>query len=155
MQNQINIDIVALGSMQIKETKQDGTFHRYCLHPGQSLTGQPQEVIDVATATWTPEVIQAYQDSLPPEPTPEEKLQAWRETTRVGPLQLRRALRAMEEMETINNYMNNLASDEVKEAWEYATVIPRLDPLVEGLQGILERTDEEVDQLFELALTFP
>ena len=78
-----------------------------------------------------------------------------RSSMRCGPLQLRRALRAMGEMETINNYMNNLASDEVKEAWDYATVIPRLDPLVVGLQEILEKTDEEVDQLFELALTFP
>jgi len=88
-------------------------------------------------------------------PTEEEVLQRWRENTRVGPLQLRRALRQMGEMATVKTYMETQATEEEQEAWEYATTIPRLDPLVVGLQGILERTDEEVDQLFELALTFP
>ena len=83
-----------------------------------------------------------------------DSVQIWRETTSVGPLQLRRALRAMGEMDAINAYMET-ASEEVKEAWKYATIIPRLDPLVVGLQSVMERTDEEVDQLFELALTFP
>ena len=83
------------------------------------------------------------------------QIEMWRESTRVGPLQLRRALRQMGEMATVKTYMETQATEEEQEAWEYATVIPRLDPLVVGLQGILERTDEEVDQLFELALTFP
>ena len=95
------------------------------------------------------------QVTYPHVPTPEEELQAWRENGKVGPLQIRRALRAMGEMETVKTYMETQATEEEQEAWEYATVIPRLDPLVVGLQGILERTDEEVDQLFELALTFP
>jgi len=43
--------------------------HRYVLHPGADLTGQPQIVIDAASKAWTPEVLQAYQDSLPPAPT--------------------------------------------------------------------------------------
>lgn len=90
-----------------------------------------------------------------PEPTPEEVLQEWRENTRVGPLQLRRALRQMGEMETVKNYMENQATEEEQEAWEYATSIPRLDPIVQGLITMLNKTEEEADQLFELALTFP
>ena len=40
------------------------TFHRYCLAPGSDLTGQPEQVVAVATAAWTPEVIAAYQAQL-------------------------------------------------------------------------------------------
>lgn len=77
-----------------------------------------------------------------------------RENIVAGPLQLRRALRAMGEMETVKTYMET-APEEVQEAWEYATSIPRLDPLVVALQHELGRSDEEVDQIFELALSFP
>jgi hypothetical protein len=37
------------------------TFRRYCLPPGSDLTGQPEQVISIANAVWTPEVIAAYQ----------------------------------------------------------------------------------------------
>ena len=40
------------------------TFHRTSLIPGQDLTGQPEKVIAIAQAAWTPDVIAAYQDSL-------------------------------------------------------------------------------------------
>ena len=40
------------------------TFHRYCLAPGTDLTGQPEQVVTVATAAWTPEVVAAYQAQL-------------------------------------------------------------------------------------------
>ena len=36
-------------------------FRRYCLTPGSDLTGQPEQVVTVATAVWTPEVIATYQ----------------------------------------------------------------------------------------------
>lgn len=37
------------------------TFHRTSLTPGQSLTGQPSQVVAIAQAAWTPEVVTAYQ----------------------------------------------------------------------------------------------
>jgi hypothetical protein len=40
------------------------SYHRTTLAPGSDLAGQGQMVIAVATAVWTPEVIQAYQDRL-------------------------------------------------------------------------------------------
>ena len=46
------------------ETVKAQTFHRYCLAPGSDLTGQPDQVVTVATAAWTPEVIAAYQAQL-------------------------------------------------------------------------------------------
>jgi len=40
------------------------TFHRTSLTPAQDLTGQPTNVVAIATAAWTPEVIAAYQAQL-------------------------------------------------------------------------------------------
>lgn len=37
------------------------TFHRTSLTPGQDLTGQPAQVVAIAQAAWTPEVVAAYQ----------------------------------------------------------------------------------------------
>ena len=37
------------------------TYHRSILTPGQDLTGQPEKVVAIAQAAWTPEVIAAYQ----------------------------------------------------------------------------------------------
>ena len=40
------------------------TYHRYCLSPGDDLAGQPEQVIAIATALWTPAVIAAYKQQL-------------------------------------------------------------------------------------------
>jgi hypothetical protein len=40
------------------------TFHRTSLTPGQDLTGQPANVVAIAQAAWTPEVIAAYQQAM-------------------------------------------------------------------------------------------
>jgi DNA-binding transcriptional LysR family regulator len=37
------------------------TYHRTSLTPGQDLTGQPANVVAIAQAAWTPQVIAAYQ----------------------------------------------------------------------------------------------
>ncbi len=42
------------------------TFNRYVLAPGSDLTGQPEQVVAIANAIWTPEAISAYQASLKP-----------------------------------------------------------------------------------------
>lgn len=39
------------------------TYHRSSLTPGQDLTGQPEKVVAICNAAWTPEVIAAYQAS--------------------------------------------------------------------------------------------
>lgn len=36
-------------------------YHRSSLTPGQDLTGQPEKVVAIAQAAWTPEVIAAYE----------------------------------------------------------------------------------------------
>lgn len=40
------------------------TYHRSSLFPGQDLTGIPANVVAVANAVWTEELIQQYQDSI-------------------------------------------------------------------------------------------
>lgn len=37
------------------------TYHRTSLTPGQNLTGVPANVVAIAQAAWTPEIIAAYQ----------------------------------------------------------------------------------------------
>ena len=44
----------------------EGSTHRVSLEPGSDLTGQPQEVVNLAAATWTPAVIAAYKETLLP-----------------------------------------------------------------------------------------
>ena len=40
------------------------TYRRYCLNPGDNLAGQPEQVVAIATALWTPVVIAAYKQQL-------------------------------------------------------------------------------------------
>jgi hypothetical protein len=37
------------------------TYHRSSLQPGQDLTDQPEKVVAIAQAAWTPEVVAAYE----------------------------------------------------------------------------------------------
>ena len=38
---------------------------QYTLHPGDSLEGQPTEVVSIANALWTPAVVAAYKLANP------------------------------------------------------------------------------------------
>ena len=38
---------------------------QYTLNPGDSLEGQPTEVVNIATALWSPEVVAAYKLANP------------------------------------------------------------------------------------------
>jgi hypothetical protein len=69
-----------------------------------------------------------------------------------GPLQLRRALRQLGLYATITAAIA-VADEETQEAWEYASEVRRLDPMIESLRLGLGRTDAEVDAIFELAVT--
>ena len=47
---------------------------QYTLNPGDSLEGQPTEVVNIANALWTPAVVEAYKLANPapvPPPQPE------------------------------------------------------------------------------------
>lgn len=66
------IEILEDGQIQVRRADRvlkDGveiskTYHRHCLVPGNDLTNEDARVIAIAQATWTPEVIKTYKDSL-------------------------------------------------------------------------------------------
>lgn len=79
-------------------------------------------------------------------------LLAMRQGMEVGPLQLRRALRQLGLYQTIVDWVAT-QNEEIQEAWEYATVHKRLDPFIVAAVTGLGKTDEEVDAVFQLAIT--
>jgi hypothetical protein len=65
-------EVLTNGVLQVRLSDQilDGekvkssTYRRYCLVPGDDLTGQPEQVVKIANAVWTPDVIAAYKQQL-------------------------------------------------------------------------------------------
>lgn len=52
-----------LGAIGVK-TVTDGKAHRRVIHPGDDLSGESQEVVDLAGKTWTPEIVSAWEAHL-------------------------------------------------------------------------------------------
>ena len=74
------IEVLLNGSIQVRRRDQilkDGvevasTFHRHVVNPGDDTSTEDPRVAAIANATWTEEVVAAYQASLPqPEATAE------------------------------------------------------------------------------------
>jgi cobalamin biosynthesis Mg chelatase CobN len=63
------IEVLENGTIQVRcatRVLEDGvvlssSFHRHVLHPNQDLTDECPKVVAIANATWTPEVIAAYE----------------------------------------------------------------------------------------------
>jgi hypothetical protein len=66
----------------------------------------------------------------------------------VTPLQARRALRAAGLLATVNAWVASQADEDIKAAWEFASVIKRHDPLTLGAAAALGLTDAQLDGLF-------
>ena len=60
-------DIISKDSVEIARS-----YHRSLFNPGDDLSGQPQEVQDIAAVVWTDEVIAAYKASAEEAPETEE-----------------------------------------------------------------------------------
>ncbi len=66
------IEVLENGTIQVRcatRVDEDGTtlsssFHRHVLTPGQDLTDQDPKVVAIANATWTTEIVTAYNDML-------------------------------------------------------------------------------------------
>ena len=74
------IEVLENGTIQVRRAdvvlKDDvevgRQYHRHVLMPGEDVSAEVQRVQDVAAATWTADVVSAYQATLPdPEPEPE------------------------------------------------------------------------------------
>ena len=63
------IEVLEDGQIQVRTATvvdEDGTelsrsFHRHVIAPGDDTSGEAQRVVDVAAATWTPQVIADYE----------------------------------------------------------------------------------------------
>ena len=66
------IEVLENGVLQVRTATrvlEDGellssSFHRHVLTPGADTTNEDAKVVAIATATWTPEVIAAYEAML-------------------------------------------------------------------------------------------
>ena len=66
------IEVLLAGQIQVRTRNQvlrDGveiaaTYHRHVLAPGDDLTNEDPRVTAIAAATWTEEVVAAYQASI-------------------------------------------------------------------------------------------
>ena len=74
------IEVLLNGSVQVRRRDQilkDGvevaaTYHRHVVNPGDDVSNEDPRVAAIAAATWTDEVVAAYQASLPQEEAPAE-----------------------------------------------------------------------------------
>ena len=66
------IEVLEMGQVQVRTATrvlEDGvalssSFHRHVLVPGDDLSEQDAKVSAIATATWTPEVVTAYEEMI-------------------------------------------------------------------------------------------
>jgi len=66
------IEVLEMGQVQVRTATrvlEDGvalssSFHRHVLVPGDDLSGQDAKVSAIATATWTPEVVTAWEEMV-------------------------------------------------------------------------------------------
>ena len=69
------IEVLLDGSIQVRRKDQilrDGvevaaTYHRHVVHPGSDTSAEDPRVAAIAAATWTDEIIAAYQALIAPE----------------------------------------------------------------------------------------
>ena len=74
------IEVLELGQVQVRTATrvlEDGvalssSFHRHVLAPGDDLSEQDAKVSAIATATWTPEVVTAYEEMIAAQELPGE-----------------------------------------------------------------------------------
>lgn len=96
-----------------------------------------------------------WPDNLGPLPTAEQ-IETWTaeyeaqanvpET--VTPLQARRALRAAGLLPTVNAWVASQPDEDIKDAWEFASVIERYGPLTLGAAAALGLSEAQLDALF-------
>ena len=66
------IEVLEMGQVQVRTATrvlEDGvalsqSYHRHVLAPGDDLSEQDAKVSAIATATWTPEVVTAYEEMI-------------------------------------------------------------------------------------------
>ena len=54
----------SLGHLHVRETLQNGGFHRHVVSPGDDISKEAEAVKNMANKEWTPKLIQKYKDSI-------------------------------------------------------------------------------------------
>lgn len=75
-----------------------------------------------------------------------------RNTTKCTSWQLRRALTQMGLRDSVETAVAS-ADQDIKDMWEYATTYERMHPFVIAISTQLNKTPEEVDELFAVAIS--
>ncbi len=90
---------------------------------------------------------QEYQNYLAQQNDPRQSMQC-------SPWQFRKALNQLELRGDVEAMMaDSNTPQDIKDGWEYAQQIERLHPDVIAMGQALDKTDEELDQIFALAMT--
>jgi len=84
---------------------------------------------------------------------PEPTIEQIRAGMRVSAWQLRRALTQLNLREAVEAAIAQSDQD-TKDMWEYSTTYERMHPMVSAIATALNKTDADIDELFNLALTF-
>lgn len=77
----------------------------------------------------------------------------WRQSANCTAYQFRAALNELGKRQQVETAVTDSTSQDLKDAWEYGTIYDRLSPYVLDMQAALGSTDDEVDAIFELAVT--
>jgi hypothetical protein len=122
-----------------------GDGERYTIPPGGDLTGQPQEIVDIAEEAWTPEVVAAYRQSLPPVASAApitvsaRQIRLWLISNGILLTQVQAAINAIEDP---------AVRDATAVEWEYAPYVERSHPMLVPLADALGLTAADVDRAF-------
>lgn len=147
----MKIDIAPNGVVLIRETF-NGVYHRRIINPGDDYSTEIEEIRSVCEKTHTPEVIAAYiKQTFVPEPSPEEKLAAWRASAKCSQMQ---GILALGE----ENWNKVLTYRDVDATWAEKVVINsardwyRNSEDIQFFAYLLGFDDAQVDALFEAAM---
>lgn len=112
-----------------------GTILRITLMPGEPLDGQPQEVVDAASEAWTPEVVEAFLSSLPPDETPQPPTTVTARQVRLWLVQNGHQLAQVES--ALDAIPDTLQRQMSRIEWEFAPYVERSHPLVAAISAEL------------------
>ena len=123
-----------------REPSQEWLEYRQALRDVPQQPGFPQNII------WPEEPPKRTQVEL------DQDILYFRETAKVSMRQARLALKQQGLLATVQSNINALPEESQIE-WEYATTVERKSPLVVSLGTALGLTEEDLDNLFKLAIT--
>lgn len=121
----------------------------------EQLAAYPEGTVEVplkpsADHEWDGE---AWVYVAPPEPTPEE-LRAALPPLTARQIRLALVQLAQVPLSQVQTALEGLGDESALIEWEYATTFDRMHPLIEVLGGALDLEPEQIDAMWQVALTY-